>query len=136
MINKAIHEDAAKYRDLDAEPGMNSSGGTPFCGNKEALEDLFVAATADRTTMNSWPSRHRAKFGATSGWAANPWSCAGLTATRALRLTRMRLRLEPEHGLQVVFQNGLRVNKVGPYDGHLTNSDAYGDDNLEQAVYW
>jgi len=27
---------------------------------------------------------------------------------------------EQEHGLQIVFKNGLKVNKVGPYDGHLT----------------
>lgn len=42
---------------------------------------------------------------------------------------------EPEHGLQIVFKNGLRVNKVGPYDGHLTNSDACADDRLEDVVY-
>ena len=42
---------------------------------------------------------------------------------------------EEEHGLQIVFKNGLRVNKVGPYDGHLTNSDAYADDSLEDVVY-
>jgi Domain of unknown function (DUF6985) len=42
---------------------------------------------------------------------------------------------EPEHGLQIVFKNGLRVNKVGPYDGHLTNSDAYADESLEDVVY-
>ncbi|MEU3643649.1 hypothetical protein AB0E59_09760 [Lentzea sp. NPDC034063] len=28
---------------------------------------------------------------------------------------------EVEHGLQVVFRDGARVTKVGPYDGHLTN---------------
>lgn len=42
---------------------------------------------------------------------------------------------EEEHGLQIVFKNGLKVNKVGPYDGHCTNSDAYGDDSLEDVVY-
>lgn len=42
---------------------------------------------------------------------------------------------EREHGLQIVFKNGLRVNKVGPYDGHLTNSDAYADESLEDVVY-
>jgi hypothetical protein len=45
-IASAVHEDAERYVDLDAEPGMNPSGGTPYCGNREALEDLFVAATA------------------------------------------------------------------------------------------
>jgi hypothetical protein len=42
---------------------------------------------------------------------------------------------EPEHGLQIVFEEGLRVNKVGGYDGHLTNSDAYDDARLEEVIY-
>jgi hypothetical protein len=42
---------------------------------------------------------------------------------------------EPEHGLQIVFKDGLRVNKLGPYDGHLTNSDAYANDELEDVIY-
>lgn len=32
---------------------------------------------------------------------------------------------EPEHGLQVVFQNGKSLNRVSDQDGHLTYSDAY-----------
>jgi hypothetical protein len=42
---------------------------------------------------------------------------------------------EQEHGLQIVFKNGLGINKVGPYDGHLTNADAYAQDELEDVVY-
>lgn len=42
---------------------------------------------------------------------------------------------EPEHGLQIVLKNGSRVTKVGPYDGHLTNSDAFADESLEDIVY-
>lgn len=42
---------------------------------------------------------------------------------------------ETEHGLQIVFKNGLRVSKIGPFDGHLTHSDALGDDSLEDVVY-
>lgn len=42
---------------------------------------------------------------------------------------------EPEHGLQIVFKNGLRVNKIGPYDGHLTNADAFADSSLEEVIY-
>lgn len=42
---------------------------------------------------------------------------------------------EIEHGLQIVFKNGLRVNKVGPYDGHLSNADAYGNKRCENIVY-
>lgn len=42
---------------------------------------------------------------------------------------------EEEHGLQLVLKNGLKVNKLGGYDGHLTNSDAYGNDSLENVIY-
>lgn len=42
---------------------------------------------------------------------------------------------EPEHGLQIVFKNGLKVNKVGPFDGHVTNSDAFADESLENVVF-
>jgi len=42
---------------------------------------------------------------------------------------------EPEHGLQIVFRNGNEISKVGPYDGHLTNSDAFDDATLEGVVY-
>ena len=42
---------------------------------------------------------------------------------------------EQEHGLQIVFKNGLFVNKIGPFDGHLTNSDSYANEKLENVVY-
>ena len=42
---------------------------------------------------------------------------------------------EPEHGLQIVFRDGATVTKVGPYDGHLTNSAAHTDDELDGVVY-
>lgn len=42
---------------------------------------------------------------------------------------------EPEHGLQLVFKNGNVIAKLGPFDGHLTNADAYGDPALEDVVY-
>lgn len=45
-INRVVHEDAKQYKDIDSTPGMNACGGTPRCGNEEALEDIFVAATA------------------------------------------------------------------------------------------
>jgi hypothetical protein len=41
---------------------------------------------------------------------------------------------EPEHGLNIVFQEGRVVSKVGPYDGHLTNASAFGRDDLEGVV--
>lgn len=42
---------------------------------------------------------------------------------------------EEEHGLQLVFKTGLRINKLGSYDGHLTNSDAYAETRLENVIY-
>jgi hypothetical protein len=42
---------------------------------------------------------------------------------------------EDEHGLQLVLKNGLKVNKLGGYDGHLTNSDAFADKSLENVIY-
>jgi hypothetical protein len=42
---------------------------------------------------------------------------------------------EPEHGLQIVFRDGAKVTKVGPYDGHLTNSAAYNYEQLDGVVY-
>ncbi len=42
---------------------------------------------------------------------------------------------EQEHGLQIVFKEGRRVNKVGAFDGHVTNSSAYDDPSLENVIY-
>lgn len=42
---------------------------------------------------------------------------------------------EPEHGLQLVVEDGLRVCKVGPYDGHVTQALASGDPGLLGVVY-
>lgn len=42
---------------------------------------------------------------------------------------------EPEHGLQIVLRDGLRVNKLGPYDGHVTNSNAYGRNIADEVIY-
>ena len=42
---------------------------------------------------------------------------------------------EPEHGLVLVLRDGLEFTKVGPYDGHLTNSDAYADPKLKNVIF-
>ena len=42
---------------------------------------------------------------------------------------------EPEHGLQLVYEDGQRVCKVGQYDGHVTVADAYGDPSLLGVVF-
>lgn len=44
---------------------------------------------------------------------------------------------EPEHGLMIVLRDGHKVVKVGPYDDHLTNRQAFGDDSIpDDAIYW
>ena len=42
---------------------------------------------------------------------------------------------EPESGLEIIFENGLRVNKIGHCDGALTHSDATADETLESVIY-
>lgn len=42
---------------------------------------------------------------------------------------------EPEHGLEVVLKGGQRVTKVGPFDGHSSNADAFGNPAFEDTVY-
>ena len=42
---------------------------------------------------------------------------------------------EVEHGLQITFKNGEVINKIGSYDGHLTNSDAFNRPEFESKVY-
>jgi hypothetical protein len=34
-----------------------------------------------------------------------------------------------------VLKNGLKVNKLGEYDGHLTDSDAFDEESLEHVIY-
>lgn len=43
---------------------------------------------------------------------------------------------EPEHGLMLVYRDGPTIAKVGPYDGHVTQADAYANPDLVGVVYW
>lgn len=40
-----------------------------------------------------------------------------------------------ERGLMMVWRNGTTLTKVGGYNGHLTNVNAYADPGLERVVY-
>ncbi|MEM6596410.1 MAG: hypothetical protein AAF672_16600 [Pseudomonadota bacterium] len=42
---------------------------------------------------------------------------------------------EPEHGLMMVWKDGKFLSKVGGYNGHVTNANAYADDTLHDTVY-
>ena len=41
---------------------------------------------------------------------------------------------DKEHGLQLVFKNGLKITRVSSQDGHLTNSDAYDTPDSEDKL--
>jgi hypothetical protein len=42
---------------------------------------------------------------------------------------------EPEHGLVLVVRDGRAFTRVGPYDEHRTNSDAYADPRLKHVIF-
>ncbi len=42
---------------------------------------------------------------------------------------------DAERGLMMVWRNGTTLTKVGGYNGHLTNVNAYADPDLETVVY-
>lgn len=42
---------------------------------------------------------------------------------------------EQEHGLVLVLRDGLAFTKVGPFDGHLTNADAYANPMLKGVIF-
>ncbi len=42
---------------------------------------------------------------------------------------------ETEHGLQIVFRSGREVCKLGPFDGHMTNAEAFGRRDLADRIY-
>jgi hypothetical protein len=43
--------------------------------------------------------------------------------------------LKTDVGLQLVIRDGLAVTKVGAFDGHRTNADAFADPSLVGVVY-
>lgn len=42
---------------------------------------------------------------------------------------------EPEHGLQLVYEDGQRICKVSQYDGHVTIAHAHGDPSLLGVIF-
>ena len=42
---------------------------------------------------------------------------------------------DEEHGVQLVFRNGDELCKVGPYDGHVTNVDAFDREDFAKVIY-
>ncbi|GLQ35111.1 hypothetical protein GCM10007939_13940 [Amylibacter marinus] len=42
---------------------------------------------------------------------------------------------EEEHGLMLVWRNGTQLTKVGGFDGHISNVNAYANAKLADVVY-
>jgi uncharacterized protein DUF6985 len=65
------------------------------------------------------------------------WRLGGgpLTPGRSYLSFEGEVSWEPEHGLQLVYEDGQRVCKVSQYDGHVTVAHAYGDPSLLGVVF-
>jgi len=65
------------------------------------------------------------------------WSLGGgpLMPGRSYLSFEGEVSWEPEHGLQLVYEDGQRVCKVSQYDGHVTVAPAYGDPSLLSVVF-
>lgn len=102
-----------------------------------------------RSTAEEFDLQQRAEYGIPElGDGAEIWDEVTVTSPPTIRLGGSRLApgtsylsfegevtWEPEHGLQLVFEHGLRVCKVGPYDGHDTVAHAFDDETLLGEVY-
>jgi hypothetical protein len=65
------------------------------------------------------------------------WRLGGgpLTPGRSYLSFEGEVSWEPEHGLQLVYEDGRRLCKVSQYDGHLTVAHAHGDPSLLEVVF-
>lgn len=76
------------------------------------------------------------------------WDEVAITESPTIRLGGSRLEpgrsyisfegevsWEIEHGLQIVFEHGLHVCKVSPFDDHSTNAHAWGDEALLGIIF-
>ena len=57
------------------------------------------------------------------------------SATKRVLINRIRLRLGARAWTPSRASRWSFCSKLGPYDGHLTNADAYGDPTLESVVF-
>ena len=91
----------------------SAEGGGPLIGGSEDIWDHVGVAHPPEVRAGSGPLEPAAAYLSFEGEVS--W--------------------EPEHGLQLVFEEGSAVGKVGPYDGHVTQAHAYGDAALLGVVY-
>ena len=121
--------------------------------NVLSIDDSVLAGATEH--VYAYYEDMKALF-AEHGWAATPkiakasdvWS--HVTFGNTLSVERQKKRgdedgvyvsiececdWEREHGLQIVLRDGLKITKVGPFDGHLTNAAAFGDPAMKGVVY-
>jgi len=153
---KALLDQLAEQAQLDGEPTAEAeflraeaisrfiAGGAPLL--EEATP--FLRACYGRTIADV-TSKERVRYGipeipdSADIWEhvefRHPpyWSRGGgpLTPARSYLSFEGEVSWEPEHGLQLVYEDGRRVCKVGQYDGHVTVAHAYGDPALLGVVF-
>lgn len=120
----------------------------------DAGPDLLDQVTGDlwtyyRSTADEFTEQQRADYGIPELAAtADIWAEVSVNTSPDLTVGRSPLEparcymsfecevsWEPEHGLQLVVEEGRRICKLGPYDGHLTNAAAFGDSALLNVVF-
>lgn len=142
---KAILDRAARQAAVDVHGGPEEDDGplraaeavsTFVAGGVRLLEEATPALwDYYRATVTRFTPKQRRDYGIPEiPAAADIWVYVSFPHEEAtwhpgnVRLERGRSYLsfegevswEPEHGLQLVFEDGQRVCKAGPYDGHLT----------------
>ena len=128
--------DEAKRRFRDAGPGLLA----------RITADLWAYYTA---TADEFTPQQRLDYGIPELPAsADIWAEVNVTAPPEITVGQPphapgrcyvsfegEVSWEPEHGLQLVVEDGRRVCKVGPYDGHVTNAAAFNDLSLLNVVF-
>jgi hypothetical protein len=121
---------------------------------REAGAELLEQVTGDlwayyRNTAAEYTAEQRSEYGIPElRTSADIWDEVRVTEPPEFRVGRSpyaparcyisfegEVSWEPEHGLQLVVEEGRRVCKVGPYDGHVTQAAAFADLSLLNVVF-
>ncbi|WP_425515747.1 MULTISPECIES: DUF6985 domain-containing protein [Rhizobium] len=86
--------------------------------------------------MRKWGPLHPLlRFGTASGPDRSPSGRAGGDDDNWYVVMEAECAWDAEDGIMLVWRNGTTLSKVGPYNGHLTNKNAYGGETLRDVVY-
>jgi hypothetical protein len=140
-----LDDDSAEHRQLAAEVTDAFKGIHP-----SALENATSALWQYyQSVVAEYPAEERRAYGIPDvepgadiweqvSFRFSPTLSAGdksLAPARAYLSFEGEVSWEPEYGLQLVFEDGVRVCKVGPYDGHSTVAHAFGDASLLGVIF-